>query len=344
MRDRYDYCVFLARCQPPHNTHIQIIQKALDISSKKALIVLGSHRASPDIKNPWNAHQRAEMIRVCFSPEDQARLSFISVADHHYNDNVWIAEVHQKVRRAMEEPISDTVALIGHHKDASSYYLDLFPNWQFIESGLFVKSTMAATTIRESYFGGTDAWEKLVLPPTAEILKQFKETNEYKYLVGEHHHIQQYKESWASTPYPVTFVTTDAVVTKAGHVLLVKRKANPGKGLFALPGGFLASNQPLLDSALRELQEETGIKIPTREMKKYLVDSRPFDFPERSLRGRTVTFAFHFRLPDGGDLPGVAGGDDAEDAFWMPIGELREVQDRFYEDHLHIIEHFIFKA
>jgi bifunctional NMN adenylyltransferase/nudix hydrolase len=343
MRDRYDYVVFIARCQPPHTTHHEIIKKALEIATKKVLIVLGSHRAAPDIKNPWSADQRAEMIRSCFPPDQQERLQFLKVADHHYNDNIWIAEVQHKVRRALESPICDSVAYIGHHKDASSYYLDFFPNWQFIESGLFVRNALAATTIRESYFGGTEDWRKLVDKPVEAYLDSYKNTNEYKYLVKEYQHVVDYRESWRNTPYPVTFVTTDAVVTKSGHVLLIRRKMNPGKGLFALPGGFLSQNQTLLDSALRELREETEIKIPTNEMKKYLVDSHPFDYPERSMRGRTVTFAFHFKLPDGGDLPSVDGGDDASEALWMPIGELYYEQEKFFEDHLHIIEFFVNK-
>ena len=353
----YDYVVFVARCQPPHKIHIKIITKALEIASRKVLIVLGSHRAAPDIRNPWTCEQREQMILRCFQPADQERIEFLRVADHHYNDSVWVAEVQHKVKRSLHDPIDNSIAYIGHYKDHTSYYLDLFPRWHFIDAGLFVRETMAATTIRESYFGTpptkpseswTDKpvndWRGLVERPVEQYLDEFAQTNEYKYLAKEYQHIVSYKASWASTPYPVTFVTTDCVVTKAGHVLLVIRKVNPGKGLYALPGGFLSPNQTLLESALRELKEETDIKTPFNELRQYVVGSRPFDFPERSMRGRTVTFAFHFKLPDGGDLPTVKGCDDAAEAVWIPIGELHGISDKFYEDHLHIIEHFIFRS
>jgi bifunctional NMN adenylyltransferase/nudix hydrolase len=79
--------------------------------------------------------------------------------------------------------------------------------------------------------------------------------------------IEKYKESWKAAPFPPTFVTVDAVVVQSGHVLLVKRKAMPGAGLWALPGGFLNQEETLLDGAIRELKEETKIKVPVPVLK-----------------------------------------------------------------------------
>ncbi len=55
-------------------------------------------------------------------------------------------------------------------------------------------------------------------------------------------HVKAYKKAWEAAPYPVKHVTVDAVVEQSGHVLVVKRRAEPGKGLLALikdDGGFL---------------------------------------------------------------------------------------------------------
>jgi bifunctional NMN adenylyltransferase/nudix hydrolase len=133
------------------------------------------------------------------------------------------------------------------------------------------------------------------------------------------------------------------VLVKSGHVLLVRRKVNPGKGQLALPGGFLNPGETLEQSAIRELREETSIKTPTGELKKYLSESRTFDYPERSMRGRTITHAFHIKMPTGGDLPSVSGADDADKAFWMPLGDLHLHEGNFFEDHLHIIDWFIYR-
>ena len=137
-------------------------------------------------------------------------------------------------------------------------------------------------------------------------------------------------------------MTVDAIVIKSGHILVVSRKFNPGKGLLALPGGFINKNERLKDSVLRELKEETGIKINIPDLKKCIVDSEVFDEPLRSARGRTITHAFLFDLGVG-DLPKVNGDDDAEKAFWLPVSEFYTLEDKFFEDHYHIIRYFISK-
>ncbi len=59
-----------------------------------------------------------------------------------------------------------------------------------------------------------------------------------------------------------------------------------------------------------------------------------FDDPFRSDRGRTITHVFRFNLNET-THPAVIGGDDAAEAVWMPLAEIRA--DRTFEDHAHII-------
>ena len=94
------------------------------------------------------------------------------------------------------------------------------------------------------------------------------------------------------------------MVVQSGHILLVERGRMPGKGLLALPGGFVDASERIRDAAIRELREETGIadtkgSIPPAMLASFIEDSRTriFDAPSRSLRGRIVTHAFLFRLP-----------------------------------------------
>jgi bifunctional NMN adenylyltransferase/nudix hydrolase len=123
-------------------------------------------------------------------------------------------------------------------------------------------------------------------------------------------------------------------------VLLVKRKAQPGRGLWALPGGFLGENETLKDAALRELREETRLKIPAPVLRGSLRGESVFDHPDRSLRGRTVTHAFYFEFPSG-PLPAVRGADDAARARWVPISEIQAMRSSLFEDHFFILEHFL---
>jgi bifunctional NMN adenylyltransferase/nudix hydrolase len=123
-------------------------------------------------------------------------------------------------------------------------------------------------------------------------------------------------------------------------VLLVRRRSEPGKGLWALPGGFVRENETVQASCLRELREETRLKIPVPVLKGSIKGTHVFDHPERSLRGRTITHAFHFDFPVG-ELPPVRGGDDAEKARWFPVSEALEMGPQLFEDHLHILEFFL---
>lgn len=355
MSKKYDFAVFIGRMQPPHKGHIERIQTCLQLADK-AIIVLGSHRAARNIKNPWTTKEREEMIRWCFDKKDQDRLIFTSVADHYYNDNVWVADVQEKVNDAvgdMRDPEKGRyarIALVGCMKDSSSYYLELFPQWTKEIGGNL--NTLNATDVRNAYFNADncDKTAGILLAKCPErvgnyILNWAYKTHRdtYDKLADEWKHIQEYKQMWANVPYPVTFSTTDVVVVKSGHVLMVRRKMKYGKGLLALPGGFIKQNLPVLDSALEELREETRIKVSKDVLLRSLKDEKVFDYPGRSLRGRTITHAYYFELPAGGELPYVKGDDDAEKALWIPITELFSRTDEIFEDHLHIVNYFYSK-
>jgi bifunctional NMN adenylyltransferase/nudix hydrolase len=153
----------------------------------------------------------------------------------------------------------------------------------------------------------------------------------------EYQHLLEYGKQWDGAPFPPTFVTVDAVVIRSGHVLVVRRGGKAGNGLVALPGGFLNQRERIVDGCLRELKEETGIKLPKDELKKNITDEKVFDHPERDLRGRMITHAFCIDLGHG-ELPKVKGGDDAAKAWWMPLRDLSE--DDFFGDHFHMINYF----
>ena len=157
-------------------------------------------------------------------------------------------------------------------------------------------------------------------------------------LRAEYQMIKKYKEAWKAAPFPPTFMTVDAVVVQSGHILLVKRGDMPGKGLWALPGGFLNQEETMLDGAIRELKEETKIKVPVPVLKGSIKGSKTFDAPNRSSRGRTITQAFFIDLGVG-DLPKVKGSDDAEKAFWVPFNKVK--QEKMFEDHFAIIDYFL---
>jgi bifunctional NMN adenylyltransferase/nudix hydrolase len=332
MSKDFIYSVFIGRMQPPHKGHIAAIKHALAIADE-AIIVLGSCFAPRTVKNPWTYQERSGMIWDCLTEEERGRVHFVSQRDYPYNDNLWMSDVQRKVGDLLERP--GKVALVGRLKDSSSYYLNQFPQWMLIQPPSI---HMNATDIRESLFNDeTDDWEKLVETPVAGFLNDWILSPVGESLTSEYDFLIDYKARWSHSPYPPTFVTADAVVIKSGHVLMIQRKINPGKGLFALPGGFVGQDELVDAAAIRELKEETGMAIHVPP-----VDSGVFDDPGRSLRGRTITHAFCFDL-GAGDLPKVKGGDDAGKAFWMPISEIVLNSEQIFEDHAAIITHFVNK-
>jgi len=125
------------------------------------------------------------------------------------------------------------------------------------------------------------------------------------------------KKKVFSYPYPRPSLTVDiALVTRDAkpRVLLIRRKADPFRGKWALPGGFVDENERLLDAARRELQEETGVTDSDLEQ------LHTFGDPGRDPRGWTVSVAF-VALVSPEQLKPVAG-DDAAEVGWFPLGDL----------------------
>lgn len=344
----FDYLVFIGRFEPFHNGHAAVARHALG-RARKLIFLVGSADTPRTIKNPWTVAERSVMIQSALE-SDADRLIIRPLRDHLYNESLWIANVQRTVAEAIRADGGDAsahVGLIGQDKDASSYYLREFPQWSLVD--VRHTETLSATELRRYLFeanqldshGGRMLIRANVPAPVFEMLEAFRRNSPaFTQLVAEYQFIEKYRAAWDDAPYAPTFVTTDAVVVHSGHVLLVRRRAEPGKGLWALPGGFVGQHEALLDACLRELREETRLKLPLPVLRGSIKSSHVFDHPDRSLRGRTITHAYHFEFPTG-DLPDVRGGDDADKARWVPVSEALEMGAQLYEDHLHILEFFL---
>ncbi|MCB1179894.1 MAG: bifunctional nicotinamide-nucleotide adenylyltransferase/Nudix hydroxylase [Leptospiraceae bacterium] len=338
---KYNLAVFIGRFQPPHIGHIKTIEYALE-KADRLLLILGDYKSARSIKNPFFVEERKSMILGAIDPSLHDKIIVESVRNYPYNDNLWVVNIQRKVQENSEGKI----CIVGNYKDSSSYYLNLFPQWDFITPP-FVKG-IHATDIREIFFSNIKFEENQDIQAnlhssTVEYLKDFQTSENFNNLEEEFKYIEKYKSLWKDAPFPPTFVTVDSVVIKSGHILIVKRRGNPGKGLYALPGGFLMHTETTKDGAVRELIEETGIKVHKMELKKLIKEEKVFDKPDRSVRGRTITHAFFIDLGSG-ELPKVKGSDDAEKAIWVPISDLYLNMENFFEDHFAIIEYFIYKV
>ena len=116
-------------------------------------------------------------------------------------------------------------------------------------------------------------------------------------------------------------LTVDAVVFSVIEeqlkVLLIQRKNEPFKGMWALPGGFVEDEEELEVAMKRELEEEAGMKL--KDAKQLGIYSKP----GRDPRGRTVTVAYYSLIDE--KHSHVKGGDDAIDAQWFNIHHMPEI-------------------
>ena len=101
------------------------------------------------------------------------------------------------------------------------------------------------------------------------------------------------------------------------EILLIKRKNDPFKDCWALPGGFVERHENAIDAVVRELYEETGILVDSM----YQVGIA--DNPLRDPRGWTVSVYFYNVLI--GERPVVKGSDDAIEARWFTFSELNDL-------------------
>ncbi|MEU7750192.1 NUDIX domain-containing protein [Micromonospora sp. NPDC049171] len=113
------------------------------------------------------------------------------------------------------------------------------------------------------------------------------------------------------------------------HALVITRGNEPFAGQFALPGGFVRTDEDLNAAAVRELREETRLDGDDLHLEQFGV----YGEPHRDPRGRVVSVAYLAIMPN---LPRPIAGSDASDAAWVPVdqtrGKLAFDHDRILDD------------
>ena len=119
-------------------------------------------------------------------------------------------------------------------------------------------------------------------------------------------------------------LTVDGIIIDEERVLLIKRKNEPFKGKWSLPGGFVEYKETVEDAVIREILEETNLSTDVKEL------VGVYSSPDRDPRGHTVTIAFLLNIKSGE----MKSGNDADDAKFFEIEDLPELSF----DHKKIIE------
>lgn len=325
--------VVIGRFQPPHMGHLKLVEEAFTVGRvDEVVVVVGSINQPRTLKNPFTFEERRNMIlKGVEEVIPWATVSVVGVPDNAGSDAEWVASIESEVYRATG---SDDVILFGHEKDDSSYYLHLFYAWAFVP--LKNSTGLNSTDIRKIWFSRhmLDYDLDSLAQSTKKELESLRTEPWYWDLMEEKAFIEDYQKQWSNSPYPPIFSTVDAVIIYRGQVLLIRRGDHPGKGTYALPGGFVGVNETLEAACIREVKEETGLTVSPGP-------SRVFDRPGRDQRGRIITHAFLIDLDDLDYLLFPRAGDDASEAMWVPFSWITENRHKMYADHVHIIQQML---
>ncbi len=141
--------------------------------------------------------------------------------------------------------------------------------------------------------------------------------------------------------FPLFAVTVDiavmTIIENDLRVLLIRRAVPPFRDSWALPGGFVLSNEDLDTAAARELLEETSISQEPGHLEQF----GTYGHPDRDPRMRVVSVGYWAIVPD---LPAPKGGTDAAYAELVPVSELESDRIRLAFDHDQIVADAIARA
>jgi bifunctional NMN adenylyltransferase/nudix hydrolase len=329
----HDVIVIAQHFQPLHAGHRVVLEQARQIVGQLAtptaaqvvLLCLGAQQPR-SLRAPWTTEERVQQLTAMAGGVGSSTV--VAVRDIPYDPSRW--------RSALLSALADiapTDARFTLLSDAEP--LTVWPkSWPRLELACALASGEAL--LREQIIWREEpdwsALASLLKPEQQAEIRQFLRAPAGATLRREAQFMQEFRESWQHAPYPPVLVTTDGVVTCGEHVLLVRRGRAPGKDLWALPGGFLEQDETLAECVRREVEEETGLCLAAAQC----CAARVFDAPQRSLRGRTITHAFHYDLAGRQTLPTVRGGDDAAEAAWFKSSEL--ASSLLFEDHYAILQ------
>lgn len=113
-------------------------------------------------------------------------------------------------------------------------------------------------------------------------------------------------------PFKSPKLTVDGIIIKNEKILLIKRKNEPFKGKWALPGGFVEYGEKTEDSVIREVFEETGLKTNVNKLIAVYSD------PNRDPRGHTITVVYKLDV----NSVKLKSGDDASDVKFFDVDQL----------------------
>lgn len=321
------HLAYLSSFQPLTENDEQVVGAAL-ASADRVTLIVGSARSSRSSHlNPLSLRERVDLLEQVYSREvSSGRIAIAHLADHLYQNASWELDLATLVK----ERGIDGFAVRRDEKGKRDRQLSrVAPVLAGAANSMSQRRREEILAVWYSggpmpYLGGG----------AIAAMCELRGSAHFEWLKEEWQFNLEYRAAWAKTPYPVKFLTADACIECNGRVLLVRRGNWPGKGLWALPGGFLEDDETVDEAAARELGEETNLELTLEQAQQWLVRQGLFDLPYRDGRGRLVTGGYYFQVP-GDVLPDVEALDDADEVWWAPVEQIPP--DLMMADHFDIM-------
>lgn len=352
----YDAVVVIQRSNPPTNAHVRNVRAAASVG-QFAISVKGSSYHPRTVKNPLSDEEvEATWTEIVKDDADvRDKLRFVRVRDYYDNEK-WKRNVEKQVYEVLtKEGISQDlarVAILGHSKDETSFYLAMFPDWDQIEVSNY--QGLNATDVRTLFYDAENLathWPMIatmVPAATVGMLKSLAIRPAYEHLVAEYRYIQKilgdeqkFRELKNNPNWELNTNCSDVVIECSDHVLMGYRGGVYGYDQLAFPGG-IKGRETFLNAGLRELFEESTFAFTKAYLMQYLVNSHMFDHEGRSQAGVRCSMGFHFNL---GNLPlqEVWGKDDMKHRrmIWVPKKEWKDYAPLMFEDHDCVGDYFM---
>lgn len=293
--------IFIGRFQPFHLGHYGVIKKMEKAPDLDEIIIgIGSAQCGNTTYNPFTFQEREKMVKESF-PELAKPSYIIKINDINDYPN-WISHVESLCPQF-------NVVYAGSEIVKRLFSEKNYEVRGFDES----KRLFSATEIRAMMVRG-ESWQNFIPAGTIKVVKEIGGVTRVRKLMSE---------------FINPGVTVDVIVNyKDKGVVLIKRKYEPFKDYWAIPGGFLdAGRETLEDAAVRELREETSLLVKKDDLKLMRVSSTP----GRDPRGPTVSTIYYTNKVEGT----LHAADDAKE-----IDVFKVLPEKMAFDHANILNEY----
>lgn len=321
----FDCAVLVGRFQPFHRGHEALAAQGLELAHR-LVCVIGSAGELPSVRNPWSLAERIAMMEQVLPA---GRVSFVGVQDSAYDFPDWVRRVRQAVIE--REPAAAKVVLVGHEKDATSFYLKHFPEWHY-RSFPLLEDGVGATAVRRAYFGFDGRVpDELLSGAVVRYLQAWKAGDLYARLAGYYRHCDLVRRpEWGDgRVHEALFV-----LCAAGKVRLLEPLAGGQVDGLRLPGRDLVEGQgagEVKAGLLGRLGVEAGaVPVMVREF------AGPGRHPVQELVSLVSLYIYDAALPV--VVPEMAVGGGQYRVRDYPLSGLAAGRGVFFEDHGRIVQ------